>query len=65
MYGDQFVRDYVDLTSGQTDWKERFNRYDVKAAIVTPTSGLRFQLQQSPDWQERYRDEMALVFTRR
>ncbi len=65
MYGDQFVRDYVDLTSGQTDWKDPFNRYGVKAAIVSPTSGLRFQLQQSPEWQERHRDEMALVFTRR
>ena len=65
MYGDEFVQDYVNIAYGLKDWKEPFDRYGVKAAIVSPNSMLRLQLQNAAGWQQAYQDDMALVFTRR
>jgi hypothetical protein len=65
MYGDEFMREYLGIIHGTTRWQEPFDKYGVQVAIVSPTSLLRFRLEQSPQWQQLYRDEMAVVFTRR
>ena len=65
MYGDDFMREYLGIIRGVTRWQEPFDQYGVLVAIVSPTSMLRLQLEQAPQWQEVYRDEMALVFTRK
>lgn len=65
MYGDEFMREYLGMIRGLTRWQEPFDKYGVQVAIVSPTSVLRLQLEQSPSWQQVYRDEMAVVFTRR
>jgi len=64
MYGDEFMREYLGIIHGVTRWQEPFDKYSVQVAIVSPTSQLRLQLEQSPQWQQLYRDEMAVVFTR-
>jgi hypothetical protein len=65
MYGDSFVKNYVDITHGLADWREPFTQYSVKNVILSPDSALRLQLQNSPEWEKVYQDEMALVFKRR
>jgi len=65
MYGDEFIREYLGIIRGITRWQEPFDKYDVQVAIVSPTSQLRLQLEQSPQWQQLYRDEMAVVFRRK
>lgn len=65
MYGDEFVRDYVDLIRGRVDWKEPFDRYGVRVAIIRLGSPLILSIRQSSDWQEVYNDEMAVVFVRK
>ena len=65
MYGDEFMREYLGIIRGITRWQEPFDKYGVQIAIVSPTSTLRLQLEQSPQWQQIYRDEMAVVFTRK
>jgi len=65
MYGDQFVKEYIDIIRGKIDWREPFNRYGVKIAIVNTKAMLSREMQDSPDWQILYRDEMAVVFERR
>ena len=65
MYGDEFMREYLGIIRGLTRWQEPFDKYRVQNAIVSPTSVLRLQLEQSPQWQQVYRDEMAVVFTRK
>jgi hypothetical protein len=65
MYGDEFMREYLGIIRGITRWQEPFDKYGVEVAIVSPTSVLRLQLEQSPQWQQVYNDEMAVVFTRR
>lgn len=65
MYGDEFIREYLGIIRGLTRWQEPFDKYDVQVALVSPTSPLRLQLEQSSQWQQLYRDEMAIVFRRR
>jgi hypothetical protein len=64
MYGDEFVREYLEIVSGLRRWQEPFDKYGVQIAILNRTSVLKLQLEQSPQWQEVYGDEMAVVFTR-
>jgi hypothetical protein len=65
MYGDDFMREYLGIIRGSTRWQEPFDKYGVQVAIVSPSSMLRLQLEQSPQWQQVYRDEMAVAFTRK
>src|SRR5215213_3476664 len=64
MYGDEFMREYLGIIRGITRWQEPFDKYRVQNAIVSPGSLLRLQLEQSPQWKQLYRDEMAVVFRR-
>ena len=65
MYGDEFMREYLGIIHGITRWQEPFDKYGVQVAIVSPTSRLHLQLEQSAQWQQVYSDEMAVVYTRR
>ena len=65
MYGDEFVREFLEIISGLRSWQEPFDKYGVQVAILSRTSVLRLQLEQSPQWQEIYGDEMAVVFRRK
>jgi len=65
MYGDDFVKDYVGIVHGILRWQEPFEKYGVQVALLTSKSVLRSQLQESPQWQQVYQDEMAVVFRRK
>jgi hypothetical protein len=65
MYGDEFVKDYVGIIRGFSRWQDPFDKYGVQVAIISPRSVLHLQLQQSPQWQQIYGDEMAVVFQRK
>ncbi len=65
VYPDQFLKEYLGIISGVTDWREPFDRYGVRIAIVRPKSPLGRELKDSSDWQQIYQDEMAAVFARR
>lgn len=64
MYGDQFVKEHLDIIRGRIDWRGPFERYKVDIAVLRNGSILAKELQHSPDWQLLYRDEMAVVFKR-
>ncbi len=65
MYGDEFVKDYVKITYGLTDWRVPFEHFGVKAVVLSPNSVLRLQMQNSPQWEQVYQDEMAVVLRKR
>jgi hypothetical protein len=65
VYPEQFVKEYVDVAVGKSDWREAFDRYGVRVVIVAPTSVIAKKVNAASDWQEIYRDEMAIVFSRR
>ena len=65
MYGDEFVKEYLNIILGYSDWREPFDRYGVRTVIVAPKSAVATTMRKSADWQQVYQDEMAVVFTRR
>jgi len=65
MYGDVFVRNYLDITWGVADWRAPFDRYGVRVAIVRPRSPLRRSLKDASDWQQVFEDDMGTVFVKR
>lgn len=65
MYGDEFVKEYLNIVYGYIDWREPFDGYGVKVVIVRPKSAIATTMRKAADWQQIYQDEMAVVFTRR
>jgi hypothetical protein len=65
VYPEPFVREYMGMVWGETDWHGPFERHDVRVVIGEPNSPLDRQLKDSPDWQKVYEDEMSVVFTKR
>ena len=64
MYGDEFVKEYLGIILGHTDWREPFDRYGVQIAIVAPRSALATGMRSAANWQQVYGDEMAVVFVK-
>jgi len=64
VYPEEFVKEYVDITTGVTDWRGPFDRQGVRIVIVKPKSVLGRELKDSPDWQQVFQDDMAVVFSR-
>ncbi len=65
VYPQQFLTEFVAFTQGYKDWREPFNRYGVKNAIVSKSSYMERELEGATDWEKIYEDELAAVFTRR
>ena len=65
MYGDEFVKEYLNIILGYADWREPFDRYGVQIVIVAPKSVMATGLRNAADWQQVFGDETAVVFTRR
>jgi hypothetical protein len=63
-YPQEFVQEYVEIIYGLRDWREPFDRYGVKNAIVSPRSVLARELRESGEWREVFQDGMALVCVR-
>jgi hypothetical protein len=65
VYPQEFLKEYVDIIRGVSDWRAPFDRYGVRIVIIEPRSMLARELLGSPEWQQVYQDEMAVVFHRR
>jgi hypothetical protein len=65
VYPQEFLKEYVDIIQGVSDWRAPFDRYGVRIVIIEPRSMLARELLGSPEWQQVYQDEMAVVFHRR
>ena len=64
MYGDEFVKEYLNIIWGSADWKEPFDRYGVKIVIIEPRSALSREIQETREWSKVFEDQMAVVFVR-
>jgi len=64
MYGDDFVKNYRDIIWVIADWKQPFDRYGVRVAIIRKTSPLRHEMKKIPEWRQVFEDDMAIVFVR-
>ena len=65
VFPEQFVKEYVEIIKGTTDWRGPFERYNVYIVLVKPESLLARQLVEAAEWERVYKDEMSVVFKRR
>lgn len=64
LYDDAFLRQYLSTYVADDGWEALLDEYGIRLVIVETNSILAKFLRLDPGWQEAYRDEMAVVFTR-
>jgi hypothetical protein len=64
VYPQPFVWEFVQITSGNADWRDPFSRYGVQNVLLTRSSHLVRELGLSTEWQMVYQDDFAIVFTK-
>jgi hypothetical protein len=64
-YGAEFDSQVVRLLSAQYDWEKTLERYQIEAALLSPTDPLSTVMKMSPNWSVSYDDGFALIFRRR
>jgi hypothetical protein len=64
MYGDQFVKQYLNIIWNGADWREPFDRYGVRVVIIEPKSALSRELLASGQWSKVFEDDISVVFVR-
>jgi hypothetical protein len=62
MYGDEFVKEYLNIIWNGADWREPFDRYGVRVVIIEPNSALGRELLASGQWSRVFADDVAVVF---
>ncbi len=65
VYPNEFLQEYLQLVTGQKDAPTLFDERGIGTVIIEQESPLVPQLEKSNLWQEAYRDEKAVVLTRR
>ena len=64
MYGDDFMKEYLNIIWNGADWREPFNRYGVRVVIIEPNSALSRELLASGQWSKVFADDVSVVFVR-
>ncbi|MBI4672951.1 MAG: hypothetical protein HY741_14950 [Chloroflexi bacterium] len=64
-FGEALVREYLDVINARGSWETILEKYDVRWVIVPPQRALTEELARLGNWREVYRDESAVVFTRK
>jgi hypothetical protein len=65
VYDNTFLQEYLKIVTGQLDAPALFDERGIKLVMVEQESPLVTQLLHSGQWQTAYRDEMAVVLTRK
>jgi hypothetical protein len=62
VYGEEFMREYIQVEKGKKNWKKILEKYKIKV-ILWPRGGfLPTLLKESSEWQIIYEDEIAIIF---
>ena len=65
LYDDPFLRNYLDVVLVRDNWREVLARYGVRFVLVERDSFLARFLAADGDWQQRYADDLAVIFVPR
>jgi hypothetical protein len=65
LYDDQFIREYLDIMAAQGNWAQALDSRGINLALIESGSTLDQFLRLDSNWQEVYRDQKAVIFTRR
>ncbi|HEX2698564.1 MAG TPA: hypothetical protein VHM28_12715 [Anaerolineales bacterium] len=64
-YGEDFLRGYETIYTGENGWDARLNQYNVQWLIIPRGAGLARVASLSTDWQMVYQDSLAVIFERK
>jgi hypothetical protein len=64
LYGDEFLRQHLDVQLARPGFEETLVAYDVNLVLTYPDDALSAQLACMGGWEEVYRDEVAAVWGR-
>lgn len=62
VYGDDFLFYYLQTYAVQADWQEPLNDWNVEVVLISQGSSLAALLNASPDWNQVYADDVAVIF---
>ncbi|MCB0193959.1 MAG: hypothetical protein KDJ65_18555 [Anaerolineae bacterium] len=65
LYDDAFIRRYLDVITVGDDWQKTLDEDGINTILIEHNGTLDKFLRIEPGWAEIYRDDMAVVFTRR
>jgi len=65
LYGDQFIRDYLQIVLVQPTWEKRLDQIGVNWILVPRWSSLANMLRLTPNWVAVHEDGTAALFQRR
>jgi len=63
-YGEDLLRQYLDIWTLQPGWREELTDWDISIAILPPHSRLAAELLREPGWHELRRDSTAVTLRR-
>ncbi len=63
-YGEDFLRAFEATSSLATNWPAALHDYDVRWTLLPASHRLNQALQLLPDWNEEYRDPVAVIYRR-
>jgi hypothetical protein len=64
LYGNDFLTAYLQVYLAQSDWQDILASYDVDLVLVEGHSPLAQQLQLDSGWEQRYQDDMTVIYQR-
>jgi hypothetical protein len=65
LYGDEFLRQYLEVQLGRPGFEEALSAYDVNLVLTYPDDALSLRLACVGGWEEVYRDDVAVIWVRR
>ncbi len=63
-YGEDVLKDYLDVWTLQPQWRDRLATWNVSVAILPPDSPLAAALDRETGWRAWHSDSIATIFTR-
>lgn len=64
LYGDELIRDWIQVVQGEDDWKVVLDEWDVGVILLEPFRPIVDKLPVD-DWELLYKDDIAVVFGRK
>ncbi len=64
LYGGEVLEEYLKAYWASSQWREPLERYDINSIIIERDSTFATLLTESPNWEQVYADELAVVFVR-
>ena len=64
VYGDAFMDEYVLAYQLRGDWRVPLEKYDVDYILIESGASFARFLEEAPEWEGVYQDEVAAVFVR-